>query len=100
MHPYGPDTAAEDDEANGQEDVNQPVRESPYPMRGNRGEPDRFIPTGYGYISQLRDEPLSIAEVKARPDYSLWAASMEDEFKSPQHQGTFSITQLPSDRKA
>jgi hypothetical protein len=76
------------------------VRASPYPRR-NRAPPQRLGHMyNHGYMATLTDDPMTLAEVKERPDWPSWKAAMDVELKALQELGTFTPTQLPPGRKA
>jgi hypothetical protein len=57
------------------------VRASPYPRR-NRAPPQRLGEMyNHGYMATLTDDPMTIAEVKERPDWPSWKAAMDVELK-------------------
>lgn len=49
---------------------------------------------------QLTDEPRTLAEVMARPDWPLWKAAMDAEIAQLKKLGTYKLVDLPEGRKA
>ena len=48
----------------------------------------------------LNNEPQSLEEVKAQPDWSKWKQAMDEEIEQLHKLGTYTNTKLPADRKA
>ena len=66
---------------------------------GARNTPN--IAIDFAFLGEgLNDEPQSLEEAKAQPDWPKWKQAMDEEIEQLNKLGTYANTKLPADRKA
>lgn len=81
------------------------VPDETIPTTSGTAEPERRYylrdrkPVIYNSIAQIDGDPITVEEALARPDSDLWLKAMDEELKSLKENQTWSLVDLPCDKK-